>query len=88
MAGDAVSKELCDKEHERVNERLDHHEGWLREHEGKIDTLTKSDATNTTQIANVCRQISSLTKAIWALVLMILGVLIGFFVWYVQNIPQ
>jgi hypothetical protein len=29
MAGDVVSKELCDKEHDRVNVRLHHHERWL-----------------------------------------------------------
>lgn len=85
MAGDAVSKEICKKEHERVNERLDHHERWLGEHEGKIDVLTKSDAANTNEIKNLCRQIGSQTKAIWGLVSAILMVLIGFFVWYVQT---
>jgi tetrahydromethanopterin S-methyltransferase subunit G len=78
-------QDICSEKHKRVDERLDHHERWLGEHEKKIDALTTSDATNTTQIANLCRQIGSQTKAIWGLVSGILMVLIGFFVWYVQN---
>lgn len=86
MAGDAYNKEACKNEHKRIDERLDHHERWLGEHEKKIDVLEKSDATNTTEIKNLCRQIGSQTKAIWGLVTAILMVLIGFFIWYVQNI--
>lgn len=86
MAGDAYVKlEVCEKEHTRVNERLDHHERWLGEHEKKIDTLEKSDATNTNEIKNLCNRIGSQTTAIWGLVSAILMVLVGFFIWYVQN---
>lgn len=85
MADAYVKIDICNKEHARVNEKLNHHEGWLKEHEGKIDRLEKSDATNTNEIKNLCRQISSQTKAIWGLVSAILMVLIGFFVWYVQQ---
>ena len=85
MAGDAYVKEVCEKTHERIDERLNHHERWLGEHEGKIDRLDKSDATNTTKIDNLCGQIAGLTKSIWGLVITILTVLIGFFVWYVQQ---
>lgn len=82
---DVYVKEVCTKQHDRVDERLEHHERWLGEHEKKIDTLEKSDATNTNEIKNLCMQIGSQTKAIWGLVSAILLVLIGFFVWYVQN---
>lgn len=92
MDGNAVSKELCEKEHKSVKEKLDHHENWLGEHEKKIDALEKSDATNTNEIKNLCtgldkqsQAINSQTKAIWGLVLSIISVLAGFFIWYVQT---
>ena len=80
-----VKAEVCDKEHIRVSERLGHHERWLEEHDDKIDTLEKSDATNTNEIKNLCNRIGSQTTAIWGLVSSIFMVLVGFFVWYVQN---
>lgn len=85
-------QDICAEKHKRVDERLDHHKGWLKEHEKKIDSLVASDATNTNEIKNLCsgldrqsKAIGSQTKAIWGLVCSILFVLIGFFVWYVQN---
>ena len=66
--GEAVQKENCDTKHVRVDEKLEHHEGWLKEHEKKIDSLKESDAVNTTKIDNLCGQLSGLTKAIWGLV--------------------
>lgn len=85
---DVYNKELCAREHESVDEKLNHHERWLGEHEKKIDVLEKSDATNTTKIDNLCGQIASLTKSIWGLVISILFVLIGFFIWYIQSLPR
>ena len=95
MAGDVVSKEVCNKEHERVNERLDHHERWLGEHEIKIDGLQKSDATNTNEIKNLCtsiesqnKKMGSLSNAIWGLVAGIFLTLLGFVFWYIQSLPR
>jgi hypothetical protein len=86
MADDAyVKSDICKKEHERVDERLNHHERWLGEHEEKIDALTRSDAANTNEIKNLCNRIGSQTTAIWGLVASIFMVLVGFFIWYVQN---
>lgn len=79
-------EKACDERHKAVDEKINRHEKWLGEHELKIDTLTKSDATNTTKIDNLCGQISGLTKAIWGLVTGIFFVLVGFVVWYIQNL--
>jgi hypothetical protein len=35
---------------------------------------------------NLTRSLSGLTKAIWGLVVMVMGTLAGFFVWYVQGL--
>lgn len=90
---DVYNKEACDRRHEQVKEKLEHHDRWLGEHEKKIDTLERSDATNTNEIKNLCKSIESqnkkmgsLTNAIWGLVTGIFFVLVGFFVWYVQSL--
>jgi tetrahydromethanopterin S-methyltransferase subunit B len=92
---DNVTKEGCEMKHKRVDERLDHHEGWLKDHEKKIDVLEKSDATNTNEIKNLCgsiesqnKRIGSLTNAIWGLVTGIFFVLLGFVFWYIQSLPR
>jgi hypothetical protein len=41
-----------------------------------------------TNMENLTRSLGGLTKAIWGLVVMVLGTLVGFFVWYVQGIPH
>jgi hypothetical protein len=80
-----MEQKQCDERHKSVDEKLIRHEKWLGEHETKIDVLTKSDATNTTKIDNLCSQIAGLTKSIWGLVISLLSVLVGFFIWYVQT---
>lgn len=85
---DSFSKELCEKEHGQIRDKLSHHERWLGEHEKKIDRLDRSDATNTRVIDDLCKQIASQTKAIWGLVSAVGLSLLGFFIWYVQSFPR
>jgi predicted DNA-binding protein YlxM (UPF0122 family) len=73
-----MDEKLCAEKHKAVDEKIKHHESWLGEHEKKLDTLEKSDATNTTQISNLVKAMSSQTKAIWGLVASILAMLIGY----------
>lgn len=80
-----IDERLCDSKHKSIEDQLDHHERWLGEHENKIDELKTSDATNTNEIKNLCRQMSSLTKAIWGLVVMVGTSLLGFFFFAVQT---
>jgi chaperonin cofactor prefoldin len=77
--------ELCEQKHKAIDKTLDEHRGWLEDHDDKIETLQKSDARNTTKLDNLCEQMSKLTKAIWGLVVSILTMMIGFFIWYIQN---
>lgn len=81
----AVSKEMCAKEHKRVDEILVHHENWLGEHETKIDGLSKESTKNSADISNLCKQMGGLTKAIWGLVIMVATALLGFFIYAVEK---
>jgi hypothetical protein len=60
----------------------------LRDHEKRIVKLEKTDAEFTIKFGNLCKQLEQLTSWIKALVLAILTSGIGFFIWYVQNIPR
>lgn len=71
-----------------AHHRLDTHEKRLDSQDSAISALSKNDERQTVQIDNVCKQMSSLTKAIWGLTSGIFFVLLGFFVWYVQNIKK
>lgn len=79
------SDALCVEKHKRVDERLDHHEKWLGDHEEKIDRLDRSDASNTQAIDNLCKQIGGQTKAIWGLVSSLIMTLVGFFIFSIQK---
>ena len=78
--------EVCAEKHKRVDGKIQHHEGWLKDHEQKIDRLDRSDATNTEAIGNLCEQISGQIKAIWGLVVSITSVFVSFFIWYIQSL--
>ena len=39
-----------------------------------------------TNMENLTHSLSGLTKAIWGLVVMVMGTLVGFFIWYVQGL--
>lgn len=81
--------ELCTEKHKRVDERLNHHEKWIGEHEGKIDKLEKSDAVNTEAITNLCTKISDLVTTLkWLIgfvVAPLAGGLIGLFFYALQK---
>lgn len=83
-----MEDKVCELKHKAVDEKISHHENWLKEHEGKIDRLDRSDAVNTTALENLCKQIGNQTKAIWGLVSSVGLLLLGFFIWYVQNIKK
>ncbi|MDD5016553.1 MAG: hypothetical protein PHO15_00460 [Eubacteriales bacterium] len=81
-----LDEKLCQEKHRRIDDELSRQNSWIGDHERKIDCLQRSDASNTTQIANLTKAIGSQTKAIWGLVTSVGLLLLGFFIWYVQQI--
>lgn len=80
-----MEAEVCNEKHKSIDEKFERHEKWLGEHEGKIDKLDRSDATNTEAISNLCGQIGGQTKAIWGLVGIVATSLVGFFFYVVET---
>ena len=53
---------LCEEKHRNFNEKLEWHQKILGEHDEKIDARTKSDATNTSEIKQLCNSIEAQNK--------------------------
>lgn len=85
--GDAMEdkRKDCEQEFIRIWNRLS-------TGDSKFDGLVQTDHAQDLQIkelqtnmVNLVKSISNLTKAIWGMVLSIAGIGIGFIVWYIQN---
>jgi hypothetical protein len=89
---EGVAKENCIERHTAVDEKIGRHERWLGEHETKLDTLTRSNATNTQAIKELCGKIGDLVATIRWLIGLIVGpaivALLGFLIWYIQSLPR
>ena len=74
-----------------AHHRLDTHEIWFKERDDKIDSLEKSDATNTNEIKNLCKNIANLVTAIkWfiGIIITIIGGFAAFIMWYIENFKK
>lgn len=71
---------VCER-HEEIIEKLD-------DHEGRIRKLEISDAEMGEKIKNLIEKIDNLTSWIKALVMLGATSLVGFFVWYIQNLGR
>ncbi len=81
--------DVCVEKHRRIDEKLDVHDKRLNEHAKQLDDLSVSDAKNTTEINNLCKQIGDLVNTIrWLIGILIvpmLGGIIGFFFYAAQK---
>jgi hypothetical protein len=77
--------DLCKEKHKRVDERLDIQDKRLNSHSEEIDRLSKSDARNTNEITNLCKQIGDLVTTLRWLIGLLVTTLGGFFIWAIQS---
>lgn len=83
---------ICEEKHKRIDEKLETHENRLNNHGDRLDVLEvkteKYQSKTEIQIVNLCEQIKSLVTTIrWFMGLMI-GTLLGFFIWYIQTLGK
>jgi hypothetical protein len=83
-----VEPSVCAEKHRRVDERLDGHDIQLKDHDKRIGDLEKYQSRAEEQVSQLCKQIKSLVKAMWWAMGLAVSTLLGFFVWYVQNIGK
>lgn len=71
--------EACRERFRDIEERLNDGDRIMTEHTTEIAVLK-------TNMSNLIKSISGLTKALWGVCGTILATLFGFFIWYVQNL--
>ena len=76
---------VCQERHKRIDERFDIHDKRLNSHSEEIDKLSVSDARNTNEIPNLCKQISDLVTTLRWLIGLLVTTLGGFFIWAIQT---
>lgn len=78
--------DICTEKHRRVDERLDDHDRQLDDHDKRIGKLERYQSRAEEQVSQLCKQIKSLVKAMWWAMGLAITTLLGFFIWYVQNL--
>ena len=80
-----TEQSLCDEKHRGIKERLDTHEKRLNSHSEELDKLCVSDARNTNEITNLCKQIGDLVTTLRWLIGLLVTTLGGFFIYAIQS---
>lgn len=78
--------DLCKQKHGRIDEIIDDHNSRLGDHDKRIDLLEQFQSRSEVQIMNLCKEIESLVSTIkWSMGVLITA-LLGFVIWYIQNL--
>ena len=81
-----MPEQLCAEKHRQVDKRLDTDENRLNNHSERIDKLEQFRSGTEVEMKNLVEQIGQLVATIkWQTTSTII-ILVGFFIWYIQNI--
>lgn len=83
-----MEKSICEEKHRRIDEKFEVHERRLNNHGERIDALEQFKSSTETEIKNLIEQIKCLVTTMRWFMGLIVGALLGFFIWYVQNIER
>lgn len=79
-------EDVCEVKHKRIDERLDTQDRRINNHSERLDVLERYQSKSEEQIKNLCEQIKSLVSTIkWSMGLLVTS-LIGFIIWYIQQL--
>jgi hypothetical protein len=73
--------QTCKDRFDKIDERLDKGDGEFREHGEKLVELK-------TDMAYLTKSLDGVTKALWAVAFSIAMTLLGFFIWYIENLKK
>ena len=81
-----MDKSVCDERHSQINYRLDVHEKRLNSHSERLDRIELINGRLEERLESLIKQLESLNTTMrWFMGLMI-GTLLGFFIWYIQRL--
>lgn len=71
---------------ELIRDKLETHDTRLNNHSERIDKLEQFRSQSETEIKNLCEQIKSLVATMKWFMGLLVTLLLGFLIWYIQNI--
>jgi hypothetical protein len=78
---DSEINQTCKDRFDKIDERLGKGDGEFRSHSEKLVELK-------TDMAYLTKSLDGVTKALWAVAFSIAMTLLGFFIWYIQNLKK
>lgn len=79
-------EDICKEKHKRIDERIYVHDTRLNNHSERIDKLEQHKSKTETEIKNLIEQIKNLVTTMRWFIGLIVGSMVGFFIWYIQQI--
>ena len=76
----------CKEEFERLHKRIDKRDQSMEAQEEKIQNQAVSIARVNEDVIHMAKSISGLTKALWGVAAAMLATLLGFVLWYIQQL--
>jgi hypothetical protein len=73
--------QTCKDRFDKIDERLDKGDGEFKEHGEKLVELK-------TDMVYLTKSLDGVTKALWAVAFSIAMTLLGFFIWYIENMKK
>jgi|GEM_PF-427084 len=83
-----ITDKICLERMDRLSERVDICDKRLDVHSKDIDELKQYRSRTETKIENLCDQIKNLVTTMRWFMGLFASSLIGFFIWYIQNIGR
>ena len=78
--------DVCKEKHKQIDKQFETNEKRLNNHSERIDKLEQFRSSTETEMRNLVEQIKALVSTIkWMMTSTIL-LLVGFLIWYIQNL--
>lgn len=81
-----LMENVCIEKHKRVDECLATQDRRLSNHSERIDKLEQFESSTRIEIRNLIEQIKNLVSALRWFTGITITTLVGFFIWYIQNL--
>jgi hypothetical protein len=81
-----LMENVCIEKHKRIDERMDVQDKRLDNHSNRLDKLEQFESSTRIEIRNLIEQIKNLVNTLRWFTGITITTLIGFFIWYIQNL--
>ena len=81
-------EKICEEKHKRIDEKFDTHEKRLNNHGERIDKIEQFRSSTEIEIRNLIEQIKALVSTMKWFIGLTFTTLVGFFIWYIQQLGR